>query len=126
VRSDRSTNLLGSVDFAAIYGEGDPRSRFSKGRSRGAPDAAAPSRTHVIEIATYPERRAAEQALRDLQLVYLVRGEVSNVLVLVLRRTGKLRVPNHAQRLSSDGVTALECRWPVVELWTVLSQRRGR
>jgi hypothetical protein len=74
---------------------------------------------HVVEIATYPESRTAEQALRDLQLVYLVRGEVPNVLVLVLRPKGKLRVPSHGQRLSSDGVTVLECRWRVVELWTV-------
>jgi hypothetical protein len=31
---------------------------------------------HVVEIATYPELRAAEQALRDLLLVYLIRNEV--------------------------------------------------
>src|SRR5947207_6280750 len=31
---------------------------------------------YVVEIATYPETRAAEQALRDLMLVYLVRNEV--------------------------------------------------
>ena len=61
----------------------------------------------VVEIATYPELRAAEQALRDLLLVYLVRGEVANVLVLVLRPKGQLRVPDHARRPGSDGVTAL-------------------
>ena len=61
----------------------------------------------VVEIATYPELRAAEQALRDLLLVYLVRGEVANILVLVLRPKGQLRVPDHAHRPGSDGVTAL-------------------
>src|SRR5690349_2509431 len=40
---------------------------------------------YVVQIATYPELRAAEQALRDLLLVYLIRNEVPNVLVLVLR-----------------------------------------
>jgi hypothetical protein len=35
---------------------------------------------YVIEIATYPELRAAEQALRDLMLVYLIRNEVPNVI----------------------------------------------
>ena len=74
---------------------------------------------HVIEIATYPETRAAEQALRDLLLVYLVRGEVPNVLVLVLRPKGQLRVPDRAHRPSSDGVTELGGRWRVVELWTL-------
>ena len=48
---------------------------------------------------------AAEQALRDLLLVYLVRGEVANVLVLVLRSKGQLRVPDHARRPSSDVAT---------------------
>ena len=62
---------------------------------------------HVVEIATYPELRAAEQALSDLLLVYLVRGEVPNVLVLVLRPKGQLHVPDHARRPSSDGVTEL-------------------
>jgi len=74
---------------------------------------------HVVEIATYPELRAAEQALRDLLLVYLVRGEVANVLVLVLRPKGQLRVPDQAHRPGSDGVTALGGWWQVVELWTL-------
>jgi hypothetical protein len=74
---------------------------------------------HVVEIATYPDQRATEQALRDLLLVYLVRGEVPNVLVLVLRPKGQLRVADHARRPSSDGLTELGGRWRVVELWTV-------
>jgi hypothetical protein len=65
------------------------------------------SEPFVVEIATYPELRAAEQALRDLLLVYLVRGEVPNALVLVLRPKGQLRVPDQAHRPGSDGVTAL-------------------
>jgi len=74
---------------------------------------------YVVEIATYPEIRTAEQALRDLLLVYLIRGEVPNVLVLVLRPKGQLRVPDYARRPGSDGVTELGGRWRVVELWTV-------
>ena len=77
------------------------------------------SEPFVVEIATYPELRAAEQALRDLLLVYLVRGEVANVLVLVLRSKGQLRVPDHARRPSSDAATELGGRWRVVELWTI-------
>ena len=52
-------------------------------------------------------------------LVYLVRGEVANVLVLVLRPKGQLRIPHHAHRRGSDGVTALGGWWRVVELWTL-------
>ncbi len=77
------------------------------------------SEPFVVEIATYSELRAAEQALRDLLLVYLVRGEVANILVLVLRPKGQLRVPHHAYRPGSDGVTALGGWWRVVELWTL-------
>jgi len=74
---------------------------------------------YIVEIATYPELRAGEQALRDLLLFYLTRGEVPNVLVLVLRSKGKLRLPDHAHRPGSDGVTEFRARWRVVELWTV-------
>jgi hypothetical protein len=74
---------------------------------------------YVAEIATYSEQRAAEQALRDLLLVYLIRNEVLNVLILVLRPKGQLRVPDHARRPGSDGVTELGGRWRMVELWTV-------
>ena len=35
----------------------------------------------VLELATYPEPRIAEQALRDMALVYLDRGVVPEVLV---------------------------------------------
>ena len=82
------------------------------------PAEIAPSR-YVVEIATYPELRAGEQALRDLLLVYLTRGEVPNVLVLVLRPKGKLRVPDRAHDPGSDGVTELSGRWRVIELWKV-------
>ena len=74
--------------------------------SFGVPGAIAPSRTWS-RLRPYPELRAAEQALRDLLLVYLVRNEVPNVLVLVLRPKGQLHVPDHARRPSSDGVTEL-------------------
>ena len=71
---------------------------------------------YVAEIVTYSEQRAAEQALRDLLLVYLIRNEVPNVLILVLRPKGQLRVLDHARRPGSDGVTELGGRWRVVEL----------
>ncbi len=74
---------------------------------------------YVIEIATYPEQRTAEQALRDLLLVYLVRGEVPNVIVVVLRPKGRLRVADQAERPGSDGVTKLGASWRVIELWNV-------
>src|SRR5262245_48258927 len=44
----------------------------------------------IIELATYPERRAEEQALHDLLLVYLDRRVVPGVVVLVLHPKGQL------------------------------------
>src|SRR5215472_5079881 len=43
--------------------------------------------------------------------------EVPNVLVL--RPRGQVRVPHQALRTGADGLTVLEARWRVVELWTV-------
>jgi hypothetical protein len=65
---------------------------------------------YVIEVLTYSYPRVAEQALRDLMLVYLKRGEVPNVLILVLRPRGQVRVRQQAVRSGSDGLTALEGR----------------
>src|SRR5262249_52027579 len=83
---------------------------------RGGRDRPEP---YVVEIATYPETRTAEQALHDLLLVYLIRVDVPGVLVIVLHPKGRLRVPDRVQRPSSDGVTELTGRWRVVELWNV-------
>jgi hypothetical protein len=75
--------------------------------------------TYVVEITTYSDQRAAEQALRNMLLVYLIRGEVPNVLVVVLRPKGRVRVADGVRRAGADGVTELAGRWRVVELWTV-------
>ncbi len=74
---------------------------------------------YVIEIATYSERRVVEQAFCDLLMVYLIRREVPNVLVLVLRPKGQIRVAGEARRGGADGVTELAGRWRVVELWNL-------
>jgi hypothetical protein len=74
---------------------------------------------YVVEIATYSDQRVVEQALCDLLMVYLMRREVPNVLVLVLRPKGQIRVAGEARRGGSDGVTELAGRWRVVELWNL-------
>jgi hypothetical protein len=71
---------------------------------RGGRDRPEP---YVVEIATYPERRAGEQALRDLVLVLLDRGELPSVLVLVLHPRGRLSVPDHAHLTAADPATEL-------------------
>jgi hypothetical protein len=46
------------------------------------PGQEAPS-LYVVEVATYPERRAEEEAARNAMLVFLERGVVPEVLTLV-------------------------------------------
>ncbi len=51
----------------------------------------------LIEIATYPEKRALRQALDDLTLAYSALGELPELLMLVLRPKGQFRIGgNHA------------------------------
>jgi hypothetical protein len=73
----------------------------------------------LLEIATYPERRAEEQVLRDALLVFLDRRIVPDVIRLVLRPKGKLRLGGEQKLESRHGWTEIACSWRVVELWTV-------
>jgi hypothetical protein len=50
--------------------------------------------------------------------VYLIRNEIPNVIVVVLRPKGQLRV-HQSERTVPDGVTRLGGRWQVIELWNV-------
>jgi hypothetical protein len=42
----------------------------------------------LLEVATYAERRTQQQLTRDAMLVYLNRGRLPEVIVLVLARKG--------------------------------------
>lgn len=77
----------------------------------------------VIEIATFPERRVEEQLTRDAMLVCLNRRELPEVITLVLRPKGRLRVPEVISLRSRGGGTGLELRCRVVDLWTVPAEQ---
>jgi hypothetical protein len=74
----------------------------------------------LVEIATYPEKRALEQALGDLTLArQYLKGVLPELLMLVLCPKGKFRIAGkHAVR-SRLGWAELGCSWKVVELWTL-------
>jgi predicted transposase YdaD len=74
---------------------------------------------YLVEIATYPETRVATQVLDDMLLVLLNRRLVPEVLTLVLRPRGNLRVAGTQHLTSRQGWTSLQISWRVVELWTV-------
>lgn len=77
----------------------------------------------LLEVATYPERRVAEQLTRDLMLVYLDRGELPEAVTLVLRPKGRYRVASRRNLRSPHGLSSFSAKWRVVELWTVPGER---
>jgi hypothetical protein len=77
----------------------------------------------VIEVATYPEARVQEQALRDAAIVLLDRRVVPEVILLVLHPKGNLHVQDSHEATSRRGRTGLRGRWTVVELWTLSAEQ---
>src|SRR5271157_1971962 len=73
----------------------------------------------VLELATYPESRIAEQVLRDMTLVYLDRRVVPDVITLVLHPRGNLQVTGSLEMMSPGGMTQWSVRWKVVQLWSI-------
>jgi predicted transposase YdaD len=77
----------------------------------------------VIEISTYPERKAEDQALRDATMVFLDRRVLPDVVTLVLRPRGTLRLEGTYEVRSRSGRTRLPFTWHVVEMWTLPAQQ---
>ena len=73
----------------------------------------------MLEISTYPYAGLAEQAARDILLVYLDRGIVPENLVLVLHPQGNQRAAGELTLKSQEGSTRLQVAWKLVELWTI-------
>jgi predicted transposase YdaD len=73
---------------------------------------------YVIEVATYPERRAEEQAVRDGTFVWLTRQVLPEVVTVVLHPKGKLQVTGEYTVVSRRGGTRLTGKWNVIDLWT--------
>jgi len=73
----------------------------------------------LLEVATYADRRIQEQLTRDAMLVYLDRGVLPEVIVLVLARKGKQRVASGRRLRSRHGLASVSIKWRVVELWKV-------
>ncbi|WP_165228648.1 hypothetical protein [Aquisphaera insulae] len=86
---------------------------FLEARRTGQ-DNASP---YILEMATYAEPRVADQAVRDASLVYLDRGILPEVLVVILSHK-RPRRPAHAADLRSEqGWTRLQMTWRTIELW---------
>lgn len=77
----------------------------------------------LLEVATYAERRTQEQLTRDAMLLYLDRGALPEIVVLVLAPRGKQRVSSGRRLRSPQGLTSGTFTWRVVELWNVSADR---
>ena len=73
----------------------------------------------IVEIATYPERRANEQMQRDAVMVLLDRRVLPTLLTIVLHPKGNLRVTGDHAWTCRQGRTRLSLQWQVIELWTL-------
>ena len=73
----------------------------------------------IVEIATYPERRANEQMQRDAVMVLLDRRVLPTLLTLVLHPKGSLRLTGDHAWACRQGLTRLSLQWQVIELWTL-------
>jgi hypothetical protein len=73
----------------------------------------------LIEVATYAEERAVQQALDDLTLAYSALGYLPDLLMLVLRPKGTLRIGGKHEVHGKLGLSWLGARWKPVELWTL-------
>ena len=66
-----------------------------------------------------PYRRLSKQVIDGTLLTHLNRGELPEVLTLVLHPGGRKRVAGAADLVSPQGWTRLHLEWKVVELWTI-------
>jgi len=73
----------------------------------------------LVEVATYPERRALRQAMDDLALAFSALRHLPELLMLVLRPKGRFRIGGRHEVRSVLGLSRLEAVWKVVELWTL-------
>jgi hypothetical protein len=73
----------------------------------------------LVEVATYPEKRALKQALDDLTLAYQALGRLPELLMLVLCPKGTFRIGGRHEVRSPLGLSRLEAEWKPVELWTL-------
>jgi len=76
----------------------------------------------LLEVATYPEKRILDQALDDLTLAYHQLKVLPELLTVILKPVGGLRVRGKHELLSRLQWSALSCEWKVVELWKLAAE----
>jgi hypothetical protein len=77
---------------------------------------------YIVEIATYPEARLAQQVVDDMILVLLDRRVLREVVVIFLHEKGNLEAAGSAHLQSRRRYTELRASWRVVKLCEVSAQ----
>jgi hypothetical protein len=77
---------------------------------------------YILEIATYPEARVAEQVLADTAMVYLDRKIIPEVVVLFLHPRGNFEALDSINLSSPQGLTDLKLSCRIAKLWEVPAQ----
>jgi hypothetical protein len=70
-------------------------------------------------VSTYAEDRVTQQVAEDLMMVYMDRKILPEAVILVLCRSGNLRVQSRLAIRSDLGWSSLRAEFRVVELWKV-------
>ncbi len=77
----------------------------------------------LLEIESYADADADRQVLEDVAVVLLERRRMPEVVSLVLKPKGNVRVSGTSERASPSGRTRLVGTWPVVQLWDIDAER---
>jgi len=74
---------------------------------------------YIVEVASYPDARVADQVVDDTALVRLDRRVLPEVIVLFLHPKGNVEAASSADLRSRQGCTNLQLSWRIVKLWEV-------
>lgn len=77
----------------------------------------------LIEIESYASADADRQIFEDVALVFLERGRVPEVVLLVLKPKGQAVVSGTIQHASVRNTTRIGGSWPVVQLWDLTADQ---
>ncbi len=119
IRSLRMAGIVGIETWRPLQAEVVQPRQLPDGLIEALLQGQLESSLFVLELATYPESRIAEQVLRDMTLVYLDRRVVPDVITLVLHPRGNLQVTGSLEMMSPGGMTQWSVRWKVVQLWSI-------
>jgi len=76
----------------------------------------------LIEIEAYPDQETLRQIRRDLAMVLLTRNVIPDMIVFVLLPKGKLSIDPEQITASAHGLTELQWKIRVVNLWTLSAE----